>query len=797
VPNTPMIRITQDPTDRDDPPVGAGAAPAAAGLPLTTASFDGGHARRLGDGAEVDPTSEWLLERLLELRVPELQHLPVEPKGIAGVLGLGDATNALDALLELDLSTLLDLVPTEIPIEQPQFEQSVRFAAEIHVEATAKVLSLKPLGVVDDGTTTFVDSRQLDDVPNVPPIWFRPQIVTVMAANANFGPGGVGDTNAAANAVAENAADGAAVGLTAQASDPEGDAVTYSLTDGAGGRFAIDPNTGIVTVANASLLDFETNTSHSITVVASSSGGTSSHSYAITVGNTNEGPGALSDANAAANAVAENAADGAAAGLIGQASDPEGDTVTYSLSDDAGGRFAIDPNTGIVTVANASLLDFETNASHGITVVASSSGGTSSQSYTITVSNANEGPGALSDVNAAANAVAENAANGTAVGLTAQVSDPEGDTVTYSLSDDAGGRFAIDPNTGIVTVANASLLDFETNASHSITVVASSSGGTSSQSYTITVTDVAEPPVAIDDSVNTNEDAAFSGNVLSNDTGGAGPLTVSLGSGPVSGTLTLNANGSFTYTPDVNFNGSDSFTYVVTDSLGATDTGVVTIAVAPLGIDIFGTSGADTINGTAARENIYGLNGADVIHAGGGNDYVDGGIGKDDIYGEDGDDWLIGGNGTDQLYGGNGNDILDGSNGGNSVVFGEAGDDTLIWSAALKTADGGAGTDTLRADLGSVNLTSSSGGVASIEIIDLSRGSSASTVTLSAQDVLDISDTDVLKILGTSTDSVQAGTGWTDGGVADGVHTYTKDVSGSLATLIVDVDVTINPDILT
>ena len=51
------------------------------------------------------------------------------------------------------------------------------------------------------------------------------------------------------------------------------------------------------------------------------------------------------------------------------APDP-GDTVTYSLTDDAGGRFAIHPTTGVVTVANGALLNYETAASHGITVKA-------------------------------------------------------------------------------------------------------------------------------------------------------------------------------------------------------------------------------------------------------------------------------------------------------------------------------------------------------------------------------------------------------------------------------------------
>ena len=69
----------------------------------------------------------------------------------------------------------------------------------------------------------------------------------------------------------------------------------------------------------------------------------------------------------------------------------------------------------------------------------------------IAVTNVNEGPGAVSDANAGTNTVAENAANGTVVGVTASATDPEGDAVTYSLVDNAGGRFAINATTGVVT----------------------------------------------------------------------------------------------------------------------------------------------------------------------------------------------------------------------------------------------------------------------------------------------------------------------------------------------------------
>src|SRR5262249_18613196 len=66
--------------------------------------------------------------------------------------------------------------------------------------------------------------------------------------------------------------------------------------------------------------------------------------------------------------------------------------------------------------------------------------------------------------------------------------------------------------------------------------------------------------------------------VLANDTDVDGdPLTAILVSGPVHGTLTLNADGSFTYTPNAGYVGSDSFTYKAND--GTADGNVATVSL--------------------------------------------------------------------------------------------------------------------------------------------------------------------------------------------------------------------------
>jgi len=106
-------------------------------------------------------------------------------------------------------------------------------------------------------------------------------------------------------------------------------------------------------------------------------------------------------------------------------------------------------------------------------------------------------PSAPVDADAAVNAVAENSAAGTTVGITAFSVDPDaGDSVTYSLTDSAGGVFAIDPVTGIVTLAGP--VDFEAQNAYSITVRASDGLNFSESAFDVAITDVFEPLAAID-----------------------------------------------------------------------------------------------------------------------------------------------------------------------------------------------------------------------------------------------------------------------------------------------------------
>ena len=89
------------------------------------------------------------------------------------------------------------------------------------------------------------------------------------------------------------------------------------------------------------------------------------------------------------------------------------------------------------------------------------------------------------------------------------------------------------------------------------------------------------PPVAADDSYSTNEDTTLTvaaSGVLSNDIDADNnSLTATIVSSTSHGTLTLNSNGGFTYTPAANYNGADSFTYKAND--GTADSNVATVSI--------------------------------------------------------------------------------------------------------------------------------------------------------------------------------------------------------------------------
>lgn len=395
----------------------------------------------------------------------------------------------------------------------------------------------------------------------------------------------------------------------------------------------------------------------------------------------------------------------------------------------------------------------------------------------------------------------------------------------------------IDPSLLSARGANIAALTREANASENarfdvrpgesfadLFVEASLSGGDPFVGSAESQQTVTPPPVVAGNNAPTaNADAGATTqainvtvSVLGNDTDpdAGDTLTVVAVTQGANGSVVINANGTITYTPDAGFTGNDSFSYTISDGNGGSSTAQVTVTVTPAGCTIMGTAGADTLNGTVNADVICGAdgddtlngnNGNDILRGGNDNDVLNGQNGSDALYGEAGNDQLNGGNGQDYLDGGagidtlngdNGNDVLDGGAGAD-ILAGGLGSDVLVWDAADTSIDGGSGNDTLRITGGDADLTTFGGAAVGIEQVDMAADAGANTLTLNIQDVLDLSGTDILTVLGDAGDALNAGTGWTDGGLdVNGNQIYTQNAGAGLATLLVDTDVTVNADIL-
>jgi VCBS repeat-containing protein len=252
---------------------------------------------------------------------------------------------------------------------------------------------------------------------------------------------------------------------------------------------------------------------------------------------------------------------------------------------------------GSALYLHTGVLNYETKSSYAVQVTVDDTtvGGTpDATSAVFTVAVNNLAPSTPTDSNISANSVTEGALNGALVGITALATDPAGGAVTYSLSDSAGGRFAINSSTGVVSVANGALIDFEVATSHAITVQASDGVLASSQSFTIAVANVG-------------------GHIIN---GTIGADTIDATHTPAGQPLPTNEEDT-----------------------------------------IFGNNGADTIHALGGNDNIQGGDGNDSIFGGDGNDTIFGGEGNDLLIGEAGNDRLDGGAATDQMYGGAGDDI--------------------------------------------------------------------------------------------------------------------------------------------
>lgn len=162
-------------------------------------------------------------------------------------------------------------------------------------------------------------------------------------------------------------------------------------------------------------------------------------------------------------------------------------------------------------------------------------------------------------------------------------SDPDRDLMAAALvsSPSQAGAFTFTAGSGAFTYTPA----VGVTGNVTFTYKVSDPYGLSSNTATVTIR-VNALPVAVNDSYTTAEDTVLTvpvAGILANDTDADAGSTLTavlpLVSLPTHGTVTQNANGSLVYTPVLNYNGTDSYTYRVQDELGALSANVATVTI--------------------------------------------------------------------------------------------------------------------------------------------------------------------------------------------------------------------------
>jgi hypothetical protein len=179
--------------------------------------------------------------------------------------------------------------------------------------------------------------------------------------------------------------------------------------------------------------------------------------------------------------------------------------------------------------------------------------------------------------------------------------EPDGEPMTAALAQPAQFGLVVLAPDGTFTYT-AFLADF--NGADVFTYVPSDPSGPGAETTVdLLILPVDDPPVAFDDAFDGIEGQVIAGNVLENDVDIDGdPLTATVVTPPVSGALTLAADGSLAYTPNAGFSGQDAFTYVATGA--GVDSNVATVSLDVTALDDAPVGVADVyqvdVNGSLA-----------------------------------------------------------------------------------------------------------------------------------------------------------------------------------------------------
>ena len=268
---------------------------------------------------------------------------------------------------------------------------------------------------------------------------------------------------------------------TITATDADGDDVTFSIS---GSDLAITSD-GVLTFISEP--DYESVQSYSAVVTASDGERTVDQSVTVNINNLNDNAPVYTAASSL------NASENQTEAFTATASDADGDSMTFNIS---GGvdkdEFTIVSTSGVVTFNTAP--DYESKNSYVVIIDVLDGAYTTSQEVTINITDVNEAPIFTTSNTFAAD---ENQSSVDTV----SASDPEGTSITYSLSGDDASALNISES-GVLTFETEP--NYESKSSYSIIANADDGANTTTQEITININDINDPPVVSDASYTFN-----------------------------------------------------------------------------------------------------------------------------------------------------------------------------------------------------------------------------------------------------------------------------------------------------
>ncbi|MEQ9377048.1 MAG: cadherin domain-containing protein [Imperialibacter sp.] len=321
--------------------------------------------------------------------------------------------------------------------------------------------------------------------------------VTINVNNINDGPVIDADQSVSLDENTENGAEVIAVA----ASDQDGDTVfeNWTITSGNDSEaFAIDGETGIITVADQAKLNFEEVSSFLIGITVSDGTTVGFEGFLnITIVDKNEAPVIAAEQ---VGTVDENSQGGTEVTLITATDEDAGAALSnwQISSGNENGAFAINAATGQISVADGNQLDFETTPTMEIGVTVTDGTLTSGEAtVVITIQDVNDPPVITADQEGI---ISENSTNGTEV-MQVQAAGGNTNTILKSWAITQGnidGAFAVNPESGLLTVADGTKLNYEARPTYALELTVSDGVNVSEpRLVSISVSNVNEAPTGV------------------------------------------------------------------------------------------------------------------------------------------------------------------------------------------------------------------------------------------------------------------------------------------------------------